>query len=291
MVPAHRGLPGPQASVADGTLMDRCVVVETLVGRKQELQRLHLAVQRRESRLVWGAAHSGKTALVEAMIAELAEDDRRSCVCWTGPASRRQLLLHLVGRLYETGNPFVRKKVHADRETKLPLSRWLGKQSSLRLRGILFSALAQTNCRLFLDQFPPATRDMARLMKEIIYRCKTPIYLAGRGYSQKEIGYAWSLYWNDGLRLYVGPLPDRDARDLLEACIYRFSLNSFDLEGFRDELLRLSGYLPGSIVKMCALAANPLYQDRHRIKMKLVHVDYLMQTGPSIFPQSTNSLP
>ncbi len=62
---------------------------------------------------------------------------------------------------------------------------------------------------------------MTRLMKEIMYRCETPIYLASRGHSQSEIGYAWNLYWHDGLRIHLGPLSERAARELLETCMGR----------------------------------------------------------------------
>jgi hypothetical protein len=253
---------------------------ETLVGRKEELRELRAAIQKGESRLVWGPIDAGKTALIKKAISELTEAERWKCICWTGPASRRQLLSHFVGRLYELGDPIVRKKVHADGATETTLNRWLHKQTSLRLRGILFTASAQGDYRFFMDHFPPATHNMARLMKEIMYRCKTPIYLAARGCAQREIGYAWSLYWNDALRVHLGPLKERAAQDLLEASIRRSSLASLDLDDFREEILGLSGYLPGAIVKMCELAADSKYHYGDRIKIKLVHVDYLMRSSP-----------
>jgi hypothetical protein len=135
--------------------------------------------------------------------------------------------------------------------------------------------------RFFVDHFPPATHNMARLMKEIMYRCETPVYLIARGMSQQEIGYAWSLYWNDSLRLRLGALRERHARELLELCIRDYGLNSLDLEGFREDVLRLSGLLPGSILKMSRLAADSRYHYGDRIKLKLVHVDYLMQSNQS----------
>jgi hypothetical protein len=128
-------------------------------------------------------------------------------------------------------------------------------------------------------------------MKEIMYRCETPVYLIARGMSQQEIGYAWSLYWNDLLRLHLGPLLERQAGELLELCIRDFGLNSLDLEDFREEVLRLSGLLPGSIVKMSRLAADSRYHYGDRIKIKLVHVDYLMQSTPSAMAHSPNFLP
>jgi hypothetical protein len=261
------------------TYMTRGAQLESLVDRKEELRRVRAAIDKRQSLLIWGPADAGKTALIGRAIAELPESERRNCIYSTGAASRRQLVSHFVGRLYKLSDTFVRKKVHADGATGASLNQWLNKQTSLRLRGILFTASAQGEYRFFVDHFPPATHNLAQLMKEIMYRCKTPIYLAARGYAQNEIGYAWSLYWNDVLRVHVGPLNERAARELLETCIRSFGLGSLNLKDFRDDILRLSGRLPGSIVKMCELASQAQYRYDDLIKVKLVHVDYLMQTN------------
>ena len=254
---------------------------ENLIGRKEELRELRAAIEKRESRLICGPLDAGKTALITKSISELPDAERRNCIYWTGAASGRQLLSYFVGRLFELADSFVRKRVYADGAAESSLNRWLHKQTSLRLRGILFTATAQGAYRFFLDHFPPPTHNMARLMKDIMYRCKTPVYLAARGFSHGEIGYAWSLYWHDGLRVHLSPLTQRDARELLEICIQDFGLDALDLENFRDDILRLSGHLPGSIVRMCELAADSRYHYGDRIKTKLVHVDYLMQANPS----------
>lgn len=261
--------------------MTKVAQLETLVGRREELRQLRAAIRRREGLLIWGPPDSGKTALVQQAICELAETDRRKCIYWSGAASRRDLLSHFVGRQYELGDAFVQRKVHADGASETSLRRWLDKQRSLRLRGIFIGASTQGEYRVFLDHFPAPAHGTARLLKEIMYRCKTPIYLAARGYSQVEAGYAWTLYWHDALRLRVGPLHTRDARELLEICIRDFGLESLELEDFREDVLRLSGHLPGSIVKMCKLAADSRYHYGDRIKMNLLQVDYLMQANPS----------
>ncbi len=66
------------------------------------------------------------------------------------------------------------------------------------------------------------------------------------------------------------------AAELLEACLKRLGLSRFDLEEFRKKVLELSGGVPGAMVKMCELSADPRYQNGSRIKTKLVHIDYLM---------------
>jgi hypothetical protein len=251
--------------------------LERLIGRETEMRRLQTALRKRQSQLIWGATDAGKTLLIKEALLELPEAERRKCICWTGPASRRQLAEHLIRGLYLAGDPLVRRKVHTDRAGEATLPRWISEQSSLRLRGILLTAAEQGEYRFFVDQLPPASHTLAQLMKEIVYRTKTPIYLTGQGYSQGEVGYAWSLYWTDEYRIRLGPLSEAPARELLEICIQRFGLGSLDLEGFREDVLHLSGHLPGSIVKMCELAADPRYHYGDQVKLKLVHVDYLLQ--------------
>lgn len=250
---------------------------ERLVGREAEMRRLRTALRNRQSQLIWGVPDTGKTLLIETALAELPEGERRKCICWKGAASRRRLVEHLIRGLYLAGDPLVRMKVNADRSGEVSLNRWISEQSFLRLMGTLFTAAQQSKYRLFADGLPPASHAMARLMKDIMYRTKTPIYLTGRGYSQGEIGYAWSLYWTDEYRIHLGPLAAAPARRLLEICIQRYGLGALDLEGFREEVLHFSGHLPGSIVKMCELAADPRYHYGDQVKVKLVHVDYLLQ--------------
>ena len=248
-----------------------------LIGREAEMRRLQAALRKRESQLLWGPADSGKTLLIKKALAELPEPERLKCICWSGTAGRRQLIAHLVRGLYLAGDPFVRRKVHADRYSEINLGRWIDQQSALRLRGILFTAAPEGEYRFFLDHLPPASHTVAQFLKEIMNRTNTPVYLTGHGYTQAEIGYAWSLYWTGDYRIQLGPLPEKRARELLELCIRNFGLASLDLSGFREEVLHLSGSLPGSIVKMCEMAADPRYHYGDRIKVKLVHVDYLLQ--------------
>jgi hypothetical protein len=262
-------------------MMHANAVLERLIGREAEVGRLHAALRRRQSQLVWGASDSGKTFMIAGVLAELPEDERRRCISWSGPVSRRQLIEHLIRGLYLEGDPFVRRKVSVDGFNGAALSRWIAKQSALRLRGILFTAAQKGDYRFFLDHLSPVSHMIAHLMKEIMYRTKTPVYLTGQGYSQSEIGYAWSLYWTDEYRIRLGPVSEAAARELMELCIQRFSLSSLDLDDFGEDLLRLSGRLPGAIVKMCKLAADPRYHYGDWVKTKLLHVDYLLQGSRS----------
>lgn len=251
--------------------------LERMIGCEAEMRQLHAALRERRSQLIWGPPDTGKTFLLRTVLAQSSLVDKHKCVFWDGPATRRQLVEHLVGELFRAGDSFVRLKVGADCCSESAIHRWVSGQSATRLRGILFTAAEHGDYRLFLDHLPPVSRAFAALLKEIINRTNTPVYLTGRGYSRAEIGHAWSVYWADEYRLHLGPLQESCARELLETCIERFALTSLDLDDFREGILRLSGHVPGAIVRMCKLAANTRYHYRNRVKLKLVHVDYLLQ--------------
>ena len=249
-----------------------------LIGREAEARCLREALRKRQSTLIWGPADAGKSFLLAEVLASLPKNDRRKCICWSGPASRRRLAEHLIGALYAAGDEFVHAKAQRDGFTGAMPSRWIGKQSAARLRGILLSALERTRYWIFLDHLPPLSSALAELMKEIIHRTKTPVCLLSHGYSPAEIGSAWSLYWTDEYRIRLGPLGDDAANRLIELCIRRFGLGSLDRDGFREDVLKFSGNLPGSIVKMCQLAADPRYHYGDQVKVRLLHVDYLLRT-------------
>jgi hypothetical protein len=90
------------------------------------------------------------------------------------------------------------------------------------------------------------------------------------------------FYWGDRERLALQPLPAHAAAELLESCIERFGLSRLDLREFREEALALSKRVPGAIVRMCTLAAEPRYQYGLRIKVKSLYIEYLM-SGHALF--------
>ncbi len=250
------------------------------IGRESELLQLHAAIRNRESLLIWGAADAGKTALVRKAMGELPQTGTEACIYWSGPASVRQLAEQLVRRVYAAGDSSVRAKMRKENcKGAIAESRWFRERSSGQLKALLYSAAQKARYSIFLDHMPAATRAVTRLIKEIIWRCKTPVYWIARGSTQKEIGYAWSIYFARKYHMHVGPLPGPDARHLLKECISRFGLASLELEGFREDVLHMSRCLPGTIAKMCELSANPRYHCGRKVKLNLVRVDYLMQSG------------
>jgi AAA domain len=243
-------------------------------GRQGELVRLQEAMRKRESLLIWGAAHSGKSALVARVISQKPERIARQCICASGKGSPQDILRSIAQGLAE--DPLFRAKFRADTGYGASFLHWVKAQTSLRLRGLLYQVARAREYWIFLEDLAPMTHILARIMKELMWNQKTPVYVIAPGWTYTELGYASQLYWNDRQRLHVGALPVAAAKELLELAIRQFGLSRLDLEGFRQDILEFSGMLPGAIVRMCGAAADSHYHFEGRIKTRLLHVDYLV---------------
>jgi AAA ATPase domain len=250
------------------------------LGRKQELARLAEAIRRRESLLIWGPRDSGKTAMVAEAVARLPGKIARRCIRVCVRGSLQNLLQDHVVQLYELGDPLVRARFAAEARASRSIHAWVRKQRSVGLRGLLYRAARDVQYWIFWDDVPALGHAHLRVAKNLIWALKTPVYFLARGRSETAIGLGVRLYWHDGLRLPLGPLPLPEAKRLLEQSIDRWNLATLDLAGFREEVLRSSGLLPGAIVRMTALAARPRYQRDGQIKTKLIRVDYLIEDPP-----------
>lgn len=246
----------------------------TFLGRQTELARLQEAIRKRESLLIWGASNSGKSVLVARAISQMPERIARRCISARGNGSPQDILRSIAQGLAE--DPLFRAKFRADTGYGASFSQWVREQTSLRLRGLLYRAAGAGEYWIFLEDLAPMTHMLARIVKELIWNQKTPVYVIAPGWTYTELGHAAQLYWNDQQRLHVGGLSAAAAKELLEISIRQFGLSRFDLEGFREDILDFSGLLPGAIVRMCGAAADNQYHFEGRIKTKLLHVDYLV---------------
>jgi len=248
---------------------------ELWVGRSRELERLTDAIRRRRSLLVWGPPDSGKTALVERCIAMLPRARSTRCLRFHVNSCLQQLLQEHLIQLGEAGDPLIRGKFAGEASRSRSFETWVRKQKSIRLRGLLYRATRENSYWLFWDDSPILGHAHSRVLDELVSMNKTPVYLTAEGFKEKHIGEGWHHYWHDGLRLELGPLRMPEGEELLERCIEWHRLSRFDLTDFRQEILELSGLLPGAIRKMAELAGQPGYQYGDRIKTRLVSVEYL----------------
>ena len=247
------------------------------VDRETEARRLREAILKRESLVICGPAGIGKTALVSQVIHDCPAELAGRCVYLRSVKDLQDLLRQLIRKLYEASDPNLRRQLHTEGVTSLSFAGWLKGLSSSRMRGTLYRTAERGDYRVFLDHFPPLTHAVAKVIKELFWMRNTPVYLLVRDRVEHRIDqFSRFFYWDDRELLALPPLPRDAALQLLETCITRCGLSQLNLSDFREEVLELSKQVPGAIVKMCALAADPRYQYGSRIKTKTVYVDYLM---------------
>jgi len=250
-----------------------------LIGREREMERLREGIRRRESLLIWGPRGAGKSALLREAISEPGGGASGRCLVVEGAQNRKEILVKLFEQLFAAHDERVLSKAGCDRADERAFRGWRAKQSSLRLRGIAGRAMRETRYWIFLDHLPRASHATARLLKDLIRACGTPVSMAARGSTAEEIGEAWSIYWNPEHRLELGALAESAARELLNLCWKANGLSPEELEESGGEILRLSGRLPGAIFEICALAGEPRFHAGRRIKMHLLHTEYLIGTA------------
>jgi hypothetical protein len=246
------------------------------LGRKVELSRLRDCFARRESLLIAGPAGVGKTALVMEVLKDLPPAVARSTISLSRVEGLQPLLRTLLCRFYKVRDSTLHSQLHAEGVREGTFRAWLNSLHTSRLKGAAYRSAENGQYRIVLDHTPPLTHAVTKVVKELVQMRGTPVLLLARGPSESQLGRAADLYWSDCQHLGLGPPPDRALRELLEWCICRFSLARLNLAGFREDMIRLSGGIPGALIKMCALAAEPRYQFGSQVKTKLVHIDSLL---------------
>lgn len=248
-------------------------LADSLLGRETEVALLRRACLERQSLLLVGPVGSGKTALARQVLAGLSG---KRAFYLSGPAGLRDLLRGLVTNLHAAGDATLRAQLRAERVGRQDFGRWLRVQSSSRLRGALYRAAKDAPCWIFLDHASRFTCAEAKVVRELVGMCGTSVHCLVRDEDEPAAVLLRNLYWNPASHLRLGPLPEDAARELLERAIGERGLERFELAGFRQQLLRLSGRLPGAILDMTALAAQARYHAGKQIKTRLVYVDYRM---------------
>jgi hypothetical protein len=246
------------------------------VDREGEVLRLHDAILKRESLLISGPAGIGKTALILKVLSELPSAMAGYCFYLSGVDGVQPLLRWLIRRLYESDDATLRRQLHVEGIRENTFKSWLKRQPTGRLKGAVYRSMEKADYWVFLDHLPPLTHAEAKIVRELVWMQKTPVFLLARGTTERDIGRVGNIYWGSRQQLLLDPLPGQAGRELLECCIRKFTLGNLELEDFREEVLRLSGLVPGTIVRMCDLAQAPKYRFGSRLKTKLIHIDCLM---------------
>jgi hypothetical protein len=252
-------------------------ISKVFFNREAEAARLLAAIKERQSLLLSGPAGIGKTRLIAEAIKSLPREQSESCIYLAAVTGLRATLTGLLRNLYAREDPTLLRQLRADGFRRTDFKAWLKAQPSSHLKGTLYRVVERRSYWIFLDQVFVMTPAVAKVVKELVRMRNTPVYLVVRDLKARDAAHLSNLYWSEKHRVYLGPLPGTAARELLDSCVGRFGLSRLDLSVFRREVSRLSGRVPGAIVQMCALAAEPHYQSGLRPKTGLLHLDSLMR--------------
>ena len=253
-------------SSRNGTQMDGRL---PLIGLARERQALLNAVKRRESLLLLGSAGSGKTALVQSLP---QPESREEALLYISQFEIPHDLLVLIARaLFRSGHRSFRRAAGAGSDSE----KWLGGQTSIHLKGLLWKALETEPRTLILDGVNRASHQSYRFLQRLYFVSGMAMIATAR--DQMRLGELGRLFWDPRKTVHVQPLSEGEALQLFETAADRFGLRGLDLEEFREKVLDCAEGNPGQIVEMCRLAANPQYVAGKYIKFALIRIDAMMK--------------
>jgi hypothetical protein len=240
-----------------------------LLGISRELDRLKHAFAKRESLLITGAAGAGKTALIQTAIAELPNP--REIVALKYSANPHTLLVDLTRSLLIGGH----KEMARRAKPGANIDKWLSAQTSVHLKGLLWTCLESDPRILVLDGIEGASFPMYRFFQRLYFARGTAIIAAAR--DPAALGALGRLFWDPRSMVQIPPLSHSDAEQLFNLAVKKFGLEQLEVDEFREKVLESARGNPGQIIEMCRLAANPHYLNGRHIMFAPLRIDVMMR--------------
>jgi hypothetical protein len=234
-----------------------------LVGMSRELNRVTGAIRSNESLLVLGPAGAGKTKILKTA---MPGQERRIAYVSYVP-DLHQVLIRLAEALLKAGHGAIARKV-----PNLPDGRrWLEAQTSVHLKGLLWTALEAEPLTIILDGVDGAGARTYRFFQRVYHTRGVAVITAAReGRALEMLG---RLFWDPRSTLQLRPLQPAESLELFERSVRRLRIENLDLEDFKARVLEAARGNPGEIVEMCRLAADPRYWSGRHIKFAPLRID------------------
>jgi hypothetical protein len=232
------------------------------VGMAKEMQRLRLAFRVGDPLLLLGPPGSGKTRLIQEAS---TSNDRMLYIAWQ--PTLHALLTSMARALIAARHAgFIKlANLGADPET------WLAVQTSIHLKGLLWTAMEGSPLPMMLDGIAGASFPAYRFLQRVYHTPGMALFAASR--DTFRLGALARLFWDPTKALTILPLPERDAEQLFDAAASHFKLRNLDLDVFRKKVLRSARGNPGQIIEMCRLATQPQYHQGRHIKFSPLRID------------------
>ncbi|MGP8244888.1 MAG: hypothetical protein ACLQVN_10270 [Bryobacteraceae bacterium] len=239
------------------------------MGMAKEVHRLSLAFGTGDPLLLLGPQGSGKTRLIGEA---LSHNRHVLYIAWE--QSLHALLAAMARALIAARHAdfMGRAKPGADPES------WLAVQTSIHLKGLLWTAMESSPVPMVLDGIAGASFPAYRFLQRISHTPGMALFASSR--DAFSLGALARLFWNPAKTLTLRALPERDAERLFEAAAAHFRLRNLDLDAFREKVLDSARGNPGQILEMCRLATQPRYRAGRSIKFGPLRIDTVMKFTP-----------
>lgn len=235
-----------------------------LVGLLKEKFRIEKAVRLGESLLVLGPAGSGKTELVRAVTAST-----QGAVYVTHRPVLHDMLAAVAAALIANRHPRFERIV----KNGTPPEKWASEQTSVRLRGLIWSGLEASPCLLVLDGIEGSSFQAYRFFQRVKFTRGMRMIAVSR--DPFRLGELHRLFWDPRGTVQMMPLSEAEASTLFELAADCFGLREFDLSDFRPRVLENAKGNPGQIVEICRMARNPQYQSGKHLMFAPLRIDLM----------------
>jgi energy-coupling factor transporter ATP-binding protein EcfA2 len=244
-------------------------LVFPLIGLASERQRLLDAIRKQQSLRLLGPAGSGKSTLIRAAVGDFPNS--HGIIHLRYAANLHHLLVDLARALLQTRHRTLRKLARAGNDEE----RWLAEQTSIHLRGILWTSLEAEPRTIILDGVDRGSFPTYRFLQRLYFAKGMALHAAAR--TPVALGALARLFWDPRTTVHLRPLNEFEAGRLFDLAVDRFRLGDLNLEDFREKVLDAGKGNPGQIIEMCRMASNPMYLSGRHIKFAPLRIDTLMK--------------
>jgi hypothetical protein len=240
-----------------------------LIGLASEYQRLTTALLKRTPLLILGPGGSGKSALIAAVLANLPTP--HEVISIRHSSSLHHLLIDLARSLIRTRHDTFRKLARPGSDTE----KWLSQQTSVHLKGILWTSLEAEPRVIVLDGIMGGGFPMYRFLQRLYFVKRMALLASAR--DPVALGTLGRLFWDPRNTIHLHPLNTVDANHLFDLAVAAFGLSHLNVEEFRGKVLEAAKGNPGQLLEMCKLACDPMYISGKHIKFAPLRIDVLMK--------------